>query len=501
MIKRFKEWLLGLELNPIVVKELRQSVRSWSVVGVMLLFLIALFITILAMIGMTTVTLNLTRPVGREVLQVVLGILIFTSMIFIPLYVGVRIGVERQAGNVDLLYISTLTPARIIRGKLLSGGYLAFLFFSVCTPFMFFSNLLRGVDLPTICTALVWSFMLVIAAVQVAIFLACLPVTKGFKALLAIGTVILVFPVTIGFTGMLFSMFRSGIGSTMGTWRFWETFLIAGGMLMLALGFLHVLAIMMISPPTSNRALPVRLYLLAAWVVSGVLAGYGFWVHRDADSIDAWRWIFVAGSIGAFVCSVSERDRHSLRVRRAIPRTFVKRALAFVFYSGATGGLLWSVIGATLTVVVSHQMLVWIPVWSAGSVGGSMLGDTKTWGVIIALLLYGLSYALFGLSLHRWFFPHRGTVLAGVFAVSLPAAWVMIPTFVLFFVNNFSTDFLKRKQLGNPINLFSSSADTYWREHLTCALIMAMVALILNFRHLFRGWWDFKPLDSGARSA
>ena len=501
MISWVKDKVFGVELNPIVVKELRQSVRSWSVVGVMLLFLIALFITIMAMIGWSSVSMNLTRPVGRDVLQVVLGILIFTSMLFIPIYVGVRISGERQAHNIDLLYISTLTPARIIRGKLLSGSYVAFLFFSVCTPFLFFSNLLRGVDLPTICIALAWSFMLVIAAIQVAIFLACLPVTKGFKSLLALGALIFAFPMTVGFTSMVFELFTRGIGSTIGTYRFWEMFASGAIVLLLGLGFLHVLSISMISAPTANRALQVRVYVTVAWFLSAILAGYMFFIHSDDDAIEVWRAVFVAGSIVGFICAVSERDQQSLRVRRAIPENMFKRLFAFIFYSGSSGGLVWAITGAALTLILSHQMLIWIPKLAGTATVSGLLGDGDAWGIILAMLNYGLAYSLLGMLVHRWFFPHRGHMLAGVFAVALPAAWVIVPTFILFFVNNFSTDFLKRKQLGNPLNLFSGSADIYWRAHLTCALIMVGIALVLNFRRLLRGWLEFQPLPKDEEPA
>ena len=33
-------------MNPVVVKELRQSVRSWTVIGMLLLFLIVMFLTL-----------------------------------------------------------------------------------------------------------------------------------------------------------------------------------------------------------------------------------------------------------------------------------------------------------------------------------------------------------------------------------------------------------------------------------------------------------------------
>ena len=42
----FANWR-SWELNPVVVKELRQSVRSWAVTGMLLLFLVVLFCTAL----------------------------------------------------------------------------------------------------------------------------------------------------------------------------------------------------------------------------------------------------------------------------------------------------------------------------------------------------------------------------------------------------------------------------------------------------------------------
>ena len=77
-------------------------------------------------------------------------ILAGASIFFIPLYTGVRVAAERQENNPDLLYVTTLSPARIIFGKFLCSAYLVLLFFSACMPFMAFTNLLRGMDLPTV---------------------------------------------------------------------------------------------------------------------------------------------------------------------------------------------------------------------------------------------------------------------------------------------------------------------------------------------------------------
>src|SRR5205823_4778714 len=78
------------------------------------------------------------------------GILLFTCLLFIPAYTGIRLAAERSDINVDLLFISTLRPRAIVRGKFVAALVLAVLIFSACTPFMTFSYLLRGLDVPSV---------------------------------------------------------------------------------------------------------------------------------------------------------------------------------------------------------------------------------------------------------------------------------------------------------------------------------------------------------------
>ena len=488
----FLQWLGRFELNPIVMKELRQAVRSWAVVGVMLLFLVVLFFTVLGMTINANVSYDSSRAVGREVMQVILTILTFTSLVFIPTYVGVRIANERQPNNTDLLYVTTLSPARIIRGKLLSGSYVAFLFFSVCSPFMFFSTLLRGVDLPTICVVIITVFVLVVVGIQLAIFLACLPVTRGFKALLAIGALFFAFGGVSGVTFHMTRTFRSGLGSTLMTSDFWLGVLFTGSILVMVLGLFHLLSISMISAPTSNRAKPVRVYVTIITAFSALLMGGYYWALNAGNMVVGWTGIMTALWVMAFFCSVCERDRHSLRIRRTIPQTFVLRRISFLFYSGAAGGVLWSGLGVAATIFAGHQMLEWIPELS-GFASVSRL-PSEFWPTSITLVLYAIAYCFYGLSIQRWFFPHKSTMLAGLFAVLLPVIWCIVPTIILAFLNDFSWEFLKRQQLGNPLNLFNGG-DAFLYNHLTCSWIMAVIGAVINLPWFIRSWRDFKPLD------
>ncbi len=222
--EHFTNWR-SWELNPVVVKELRQSVRSWAVTGMLLLFLVVLFCTALAFLIAQSFQVTIDQRLGAIVFQSFVAILTGASLLFIPLYVGVRLAAERQESNLDLLYITTLTPQRIIRGKFLCGAYVTILFFSACMPFMVFTNLLRGVDLPTIAFILACLFLIVCAAIQVGIFVACLPISKLFKILLALVATVFMVPTTASIVALFFEMMRSGIGSMLITGRdFWPGF-------------------------------------------------------------------------------------------------------------------------------------------------------------------------------------------------------------------------------------------------------------------------------------
>src|SRR5471032_879193 len=178
----WREW----EFNPIVIKELRQGVRSWTVTGMLLLFLVVLFIASLGFLVTQTFDASANMGLGATMFSAFTVILAGASILFIPLYIGVRVAQERQDNNPDLLYVTAVSPSRIIFVKFLCGAYIAVLFFSACMPFMAFTNLLRGVDLPTVFFILAFLFLVVCAANMFAIFLACLPMSRPFKFLFII---------------------------------------------------------------------------------------------------------------------------------------------------------------------------------------------------------------------------------------------------------------------------------------------------------------------------
>src|ERR1035438_7281033 len=158
---------------------------------------------------------------GAAMFSAFVVILAGASVLFIPLFTGVRVASERQENNHDLLYVTTLSPARIIFGKFLCSAYIALLFFSACMPFMVFTNLLRGVELPTVFFILAFLFLGVCAANMIAIFLACLPMSRPFKFLFVRSGFIQCGAIIISMISRSFRFMGSGIGAMMAERDFW----------------------------------------------------------------------------------------------------------------------------------------------------------------------------------------------------------------------------------------------------------------------------------------
>ena len=334
----WREW----EFNPIVIKELRQGVRSLTVAGMLMLLLIILFVTSIVFLVTESFNPNLNMEMGATMFSSFMVILAGASIFFIPLYTGVRVAAERQENNPDLLYVTTLSPTRIILGKFLCSAYITLLFFSACMPFMAFTNLLRGVDLPTVFFELGFLFLVVCMVNMGAIFLACLPVSRPFKFLFVLYGIGQSITIITSLTAISFEMMRSGVGAMMAQRDFWIGTLTLLGLGLAVTGLLFVLSAALISPLSANRALAVRIYLTVFWLLGGGIALAWVIQTGDFERILGWTYPTYVVIMLALLVVISNSDSLSQRVRRTIPRSPAKRFLALFFFNGAAGGLLWA---------------------------------------------------------------------------------------------------------------------------------------------------------------
>lgn len=477
----WREW----ELNPIVIKELRQGVRSLTVAGMLILFLVVLFVASLLFLITQSFDVNANMEMGASMFQTFTGILAFASILFIPLYTGVRVAAERQENNPDLLYVTTLTPARIIRGKFLCSSYIALLFFSACMPFMAFSNLLRGVDLPTVFFILAFLYLIVCVANMIAIFFACLPVSRPFKFLFIIGGMVGA-PVLIGsLVGMSFYLMRSGVGAMMGQRVFWIGTLTAAAVGIALTGLFFVLSVALISPLSANRALAARIYLTIFWLLGGLLAVRWVVQTGDAGRMLIWATPTFFVMVLALLVVISNSDQLSLRVRRKIPRSPLLRFFAFFFFNGAAGGLLWAGGIFIATYYVTKAVMDWYPATAV------FTGDDRYWFATTSA--YAFAYALTALLIHRKFLPQRPPKITGLLAILLAGGWAIAPTIILFFANQLSWKSVEGLQLGNVFNVFFSRDPNEMVYHQYFAFGWLFIVIVLNARWFLRQARNFKP--------
>jgi ABC-type transport system involved in multi-copper enzyme maturation permease subunit len=483
--------LVDDRINPIVVKELRQAVQSRFVTVVIILFL-AVELVAIGLFLLASEDIGSDFEAGRNVFGVLQGILLAVCLLFVPLYTGIRLAAERSETNVDLLFITTIRPSSIIWGKFLAGMVVTVLIYSACAPFMVLTYLLRGIDLPTIALILGLNLLVIMAATQLGLLAASISVSLVLKIIVAIILFIAIvagYGVTMsGSTSLLYF----GIGGTMSTWDFWGPVLSAVAMALVFVGLLFFFCVALISPTSSNRALPLRIYLTTAWLVTGGI----FWAVTEGMGNPFYLLAWAGCSALVFTMMlfivVCERDGWGPRMQRNIPRRRWLRPLAFLFYSGSAGGLLWCVtlIAASLAVFYYYGRQHGLPhIQEAAE-------------IFLAMALYGLCYALTATLLVRYLLPLKTTATFAI-ALFLMTVGCVLPPLVMFFWDPAAWDLgSKLWMLANPIGVTAQHDDAAFRERcLWLTGIWAATVMALLVPWFIKQVRAFRPVTGSTSAA
>src|SRR4051812_16663131 len=132
-------------LNPILVKETRQAIKSFQFALTFLLVLVCCWLATIAGIVLTGPRIKVAAE-GGNLLLWYYTILAFPLSIVVPYAAFRSLAAEREDNTYDLLSITTLKAHQIIAGKLGSAVVQMGVYFSAITPCLAFTYLLRGVD-------------------------------------------------------------------------------------------------------------------------------------------------------------------------------------------------------------------------------------------------------------------------------------------------------------------------------------------------------------------
>jgi hypothetical protein len=478
-------------LNPIVLKELRQAVRSRFITGAYLLFLLLL----LVVTGVVVISgaYNLKNDPsalfgsGRGLFHALFAVLSLICMLFMPAYTGLRLAAERGESGLDLQFVTTLTPGAILRGKFQAGMIVTLLLASAALPFLMLTFRLGGVDLPAILLAMGLLLLTTAVTILAANLLAVLPLNRFWRVIVALFGAQALFGAAMGVNGGGVALVESGVSGKLGSADFWQaTAMIVVGALLLG-GLLLALAIALVSPPAANRALPVRRWATFAWLGWGVTMGVVALIERDADLLLGWMIPFVIFAMAALWVAASERHEFSRRELHEVPRRWWLRALCFPLFSGAAPGTLWAALlgAATLTITVVAGSIF------DGKGHGSSLGDEEAFQTMAGLLAYAFAYAQTAILLWRVRLRRRfGSGYIWLIALVLLAAGCLLPLLAGLATGTLATESYGAWTLGNPFALFD---DDHRLAGLAFAMIWSGLLLIPQLLWIGDAFRRFKP--------
>jgi len=489
----------GERVNPIAVKEFRQAVQNRLVVAVLMLFLL---VNLCVVGGYLLLNEEAATSVdgGRGVFVGLYSCLMFVCVGFVPLYTGVRLSLERLDATADLMYVTTITPCAIIRGKFLTAMALTALIFSACMPFLVLTYLLRGIDLPTIAFILLIGFLVCTGANAAGVFAGGTSGSWFMRGLLALFSLFFLLYITGAFISWTAQFLIFGIHMPLGGWEFWVWL---GSILLieaLGVGLLHVWSVAMISPKQSNRMFIPRLYITACWLILGALAAA--WEVYSGTSHDELVMVWTVLSCVAFcillaVC-IGEQDGWGVRSRRTIPRNPLLRLPAFLFFTGAAGGMLWCILMFVLTLAAPAVCSVVFQ----SSTAEAILADHDYQEMLSNMpVIFGfvLCYCLTAAALRWWLLPWIPAKNLPLVAAMIGMLACLLPVLGAFLLHRGWWDYSEWYTVASPIVLGSSNeaAIDLSRRLLGAWLLLSAIAAA---PWAFSQWGRFVPHRAAAVS-
>ncbi len=388
--------------NAILVKETRQALKSRQFILTFLLMLLAAWSVSVIGTAMNGAEVEYGNA-GRSFFVGFYSVLALATIIVVPFGAYRSLLAERDQNTYDLLSITTLSPGKIVRGKLASAILQLFIFYSAITPFMAFASLLNGFDAPTAAYVLLVSLLCSVLLCMTALMFATFSkqrVWQGFNSLGVLGGLAWAFFASMAIVG----------SSVQFNWipfdeeEFWWA---NGAALLIGLSYFvmfHQITTAQMTFESGNRSTGIRIAATGQfWLVWAMILFLFVWTWAlfpiagpPTFENEALLAIGMACSIhwavfGLF--AVTEPESLSRRVHRDLPRRKWLRAVTIPFHPGGARGFLW---------VTLHTFLYWalcVVFWcgfnvSPGAAPGGVTGSsywslawTNLWNRLPAELL------------------------------------------------------------------------------------------------------------------
>lgn len=411
---------VAARLNPILIKEARQSLKSKQ-------FLITYFCLLAASCAWTVIGVVFNAPdvyylpTGGPMMIGYFLILSISMFAFVPLVAFRSLAAELDEGTYEMLAITRLSAWRIVAGKMNSAILQMLIYFSAIVPCLAFCYLLRGIGLLTIAVTIMIVFITAMLLTSVGLLLSTLAKGRTLQTFLLVGLVALIVLVEIIICSFVFSaLFNEQWGGN--SLAFFASILLMVGFIVLFLAS----AAARIAPVTENRSTRLRVILFVLQTHWIVLMSYLAWINESTEELNmamlllGTSWFFV----GLFLCG--ETWELSPRVRRGLPTTYATRMLFTWWMPGPGTGFMFAVSTCLAGLIVLAIVGIIFPAVSSQS-GFSVDTPTPIFALMMAGYLMGYlgMVRLLSMPLHKRFGPSFAIPLAA--AVLLLFCGIVVP--------------------------------------------------------------------------
>jgi hypothetical protein len=343
----------GERLNPILVKEARQALKSKQFVITFTLLLLAGWVW--SMLGVALLSPGVYyAPGGRFMLSGYFIILAIPVLVIVPFSAFRSLAAEREDGTFELLSITALSSRQIVTGKLGSAVLQMLVYYSALAPCIAFTYLLRGIDIVTIVFLLFWTLVASVLLASVGLVVATVTRARHWQVLLSVLLLLVALCiVTLIWTTSFVSVITDTQATAFDDADFWlamaciMTFCISHAIMFI------LIAAAQISFASDNRSTRLRVMLLIqqtlwlGWMMF-------FWIRFEEEA-----FLYVLVSVAAIywalagACLMGEAAILSPRVKRSLPQSFLGRMCFTWFNPGSGTGYTFTVANLLTLLIVT----------------------------------------------------------------------------------------------------------------------------------------------------
>ncbi len=361
-------------INPILVKETRQSLKSRQFVVTFSLILFAALAWTIA--GSLSLMPGIyTTPSAPRMMIGYYLVLALPMLLVVPLAAYRSLESEIDDGTLELLSITTLSPWQIVLGKLGSASLQMLLYFVTLFPCLAYAYTLRGVDLPT--TLLILGSLAAVGLLLTVIGLFFAPLARArtgrIVTLLALLFLLVVAEYSLG--GLVINMIWYGNPLSSEALLF-----VVLSSLAVSVSFAHLLltaTAAQLTPETENRSTSLRLSLLVFTAVCIATAALAMVVLQE-EGISVYITVTIGVSLlwtlaGALI--VGERETITPRIRRELPSSFLARLFLTWLTPGPSTGLVFVIVTLWVLTLLQQTTLDWVA--RSGNVVGAYAAELR----------------------------------------------------------------------------------------------------------------------------